>query len=32
MILGRAPRIFLDGYKINLEQGTGVATHARNFS
>jgi glycosyltransferase involved in cell wall biosynthesis len=32
MILGRAPRIFLDGYNLNLEQGTGVATYARNLS
>jgi glycosyltransferase involved in cell wall biosynthesis len=28
----RRPRIFLDGYNLNLEQGTGVATYARNLS
>lgn len=26
------PRIFLDGYNLALEQGTGVATYARNLS
>ncbi|NMJ41606.1 glycosyltransferase family 4 protein [Roseomonas sp. JC162] len=28
----RAPRIFIDGYNLALEQGTGVATYARNLS
>jgi glycosyltransferase involved in cell wall biosynthesis len=28
----RAPRIFIDGYNLSLEQGTGVATYARNLS
>ena len=28
----RAPRIYLDGYNLALEQGTGVATYARNLS
>lgn len=28
----RPPRIFLDGYNLALEQGTGVATYARNLS
>ncbi|MBR0655022.1 glycosyltransferase family 4 protein [Plastoroseomonas arctica] len=28
----RSPRIFLDGYNLALEQGTGVATYARNLS
>lgn len=28
----RRPRIFLDGYNLALEQGTGVATYARNLS
>jgi hypothetical protein len=26
------PRIFLDGYNLDLEQGTGVATYARTLS
>ena len=26
------PRIFIDGYNLALEQGTGVATYARNLS
>jgi len=26
------PRIFIDGYNLGLEQGTGVATYARNLS
>ena len=26
------PRLFLDGYNLALEQGTGVATYARNLS
>src|SRR5215210_7568123 len=26
------PRIYLDGYNLALEQGTGVATYARNLS
>jgi len=30
---GRArPRVFLDGYNLALDQGTGVATYARNLS
>jgi glycosyltransferase involved in cell wall biosynthesis len=29
--MGR-PRIYLDGYNLALEQGTGVATYARNLS
>jgi len=28
----RPPRIFIDGYNLSLEQGTGVATYARNLS
>ncbi|MBW8268657.1 glycosyltransferase family 4 protein [Caldovatus aquaticus] len=28
----RRPRIFIDGYNLALEQGTGVATYARNLS
>jgi glycosyltransferase involved in cell wall biosynthesis len=28
----RPPRIFIDGYNLALEQGTGVATYARNLS
>ncbi len=28
----RRPRIFLDGYNLALDQGTGVATYARNLS
>lgn len=28
----RRPRIYLDGYNLALEQGTGVATYARNLS
>lgn len=28
----RSPRIFIDGYNLSLEQGTGVATYARNLS
>ena len=28
----RKPRIFIDGYNLSLEQGTGVATYARNLS
>lgn len=28
----RQPRIFIDGYNLSLEQGTGVATYARNLS
>jgi len=27
-----APRVFLDGYNLALDQGTGVATYARNLS
>ena len=27
-----APRIYIDGYNLALEQGTGVATYARNLS
>jgi glycosyltransferase involved in cell wall biosynthesis len=27
-----APRIFIDGYNLALDQGTGVATYARNLS
>lgn len=26
------PRIYIDGYNLSLEQGTGVATYARNLS
>src|SRR4051812_18377665 len=26
------PRLFLDGYNLALDQGTGVATYARNLS
>ncbi|MFC7691699.1 hypothetical protein ACFQY5_21105 [Paeniroseomonas aquatica] len=26
------PRVFLDGYNLALDQGTGVATYARNLS
>ena len=26
------PRIVIDGYNLSLEQGTGVATYARNLS
>src|SRR5690349_1455349 len=26
------PRVFLDGYNLVLDQGTGVATYARNLS
>ena len=29
---GGAPRIFIDGYNLGLEKGTGVATYARNLS
>jgi glycosyltransferase involved in cell wall biosynthesis len=29
---GRPPRVFLDGYNLALDQGTGVATYARNLS
>ncbi|MBR0678881.1 glycosyltransferase family 4 protein [Roseomonas eburnea] len=32
MAARRAPRIFIDGYNLSLEQGTGVATYARNLS
>jgi glycosyltransferase involved in cell wall biosynthesis len=28
----RRPRVFLDGYNLALDQGTGVATYARNLS
>jgi hypothetical protein len=28
----RKPRIFIDGYNLSLQQGTGVATYARNLS
>lgn len=28
----RRPRIYIDGYNLALEQGTGVATYARNLS
>jgi len=28
----RPPRIYIDGYNLALEQGTGVATYARNLS
>ncbi|MCO6416366.1 glycosyltransferase family 4 protein [Siccirubricoccus sp. KC 17139] len=28
----KRPRIFLDGYNLALDQGTGVATYARNLS
>jgi glycosyltransferase involved in cell wall biosynthesis len=28
----KPPRIFIDGYNLSLEQGTGVATYARNLS
>lgn len=28
----RPPRIFIDGYNLSLQQGTGVATYARNLS
>ncbi|WP_137123789.1 glycosyltransferase family 1 protein [Roseomonas sp. HF4] len=28
----REPRIYIDGYNLSLEQGTGVATYARNLS
>jgi len=27
-----APRIFIDGFNLSLQQGTGVATYARNLS
>src|SRR5918998_657244 len=26
------PRVFIDGYNLALDQGTGVATYARNLS
>ena len=26
------PRIYIDGFNLSLEQGTGVATYARNLS
>ena len=26
------PRLFIDGYNLALDQGTGVATYARNLS
>jgi glycosyltransferase involved in cell wall biosynthesis len=29
---GRRARVFLDGYNLALDQGTGVATYARNLS
>lgn len=32
MSADRPPRIFIDGYNLALEQGTGVATYARNLS
>jgi hypothetical protein len=28
----RKPRIYIDGFNLSLEQGTGVATYARNLS
>jgi len=28
----RKPRIYIDGYNLSLQQGTGVATYARNLS
>src|SRR3954471_10557708 len=28
----RPPRLFIDGYNLALDQGTGVATYARNLS
>ncbi len=31
-LLGDRPRLFLDGYNLALDQGTGVATYARNLS
>jgi hypothetical protein len=30
--MSRPSRIFLDGYNLALDQGTGVATYARNLS
>jgi glycosyltransferase involved in cell wall biosynthesis len=30
--MGARPRVFLDGYNLALDQGTGVATYARNLS
>jgi hypothetical protein len=30
--LSDRPRVFLDGYNLALDQGTGVATYARNLS
>ena len=32
MTAQRPPRIFIDGYNLSLQQGTGVATYARNLS
>jgi glycosyltransferase involved in cell wall biosynthesis len=32
MAPAKRPRIYLDGYNLDLEQGTGVATYARNLS
>ena len=32
MAANRRPRVFLDGYNLALDQGTGVATYARNLS
>jgi len=32
MSTARRPRVFIDGYNLALEQGTGVATYARNLS
>ncbi len=26
------PRVYIDGYNLSLQQGTGVATYARNLS
>ena len=28
----RKPRIYIDGFNLSLEQGTGVATYSRNLS
>ncbi len=30
--VGSGPRVFIDGYNLALEEGTGVATYARNLS
>lgn len=32
MTMNGRPRVFLDGYNLALDQGTGVATYARNLS